>query len=401
MKHSLKILTFIILPLLIIGSSSCGNLGGSGSQLFTDFSELTTGQSRFEGYALVEDIDTPIYMDGPCFMTLGSDNKLSLEYNLVDYILGKQKSAIETFTVSDFTRKSIEQDGIRFDEDESSNLSDTYLYGSVEGLESSIDGVSIEDGSGTGEIWFVLDSVNSKLNYYMANFSNWSFEGGIALETNQYIQFKELFINRKLSEEEAYAAIQSRISLKFHSASDNFKAMGNNKYKVQISKKELIEKQQKDMHDDQVTWNATVALKPAFSCFIENASKVNLDLIGFGELYPDIHYSTLGADLLRPLRGSDFSGGGGNSRPFSQDKSEKKYFLYYNLTMSSSGWTSGRPRLTHLRKNVPFEEILADENFIGSWNECNKTPFLRISVRNADTKEWVNDVAQIYLELVD
>ena len=167
-------------------------------KLVNDLLKLTKHINQFEGTAFLGSLD------GPCYMVLTSnsqgDNIAKLRYQINNYYQGKADKVDETYTITELKRKSAKKDG--FGLNNTRDFEDIYLYGNVKGLKASINDGAITDGSGSGNIWFVLDSVDYELNYIMASSANWSFQGSISLEIEDYIGFKELFTNKKLSENE-------------------------------------------------------------------------------------------------------------------------------------------------------------------------------------------------------
>jgi len=135
------------------------------SKLFSDLLELTQNLNQFEGNAFVGSLD------GPCYMVLTSntqnDNIARLRYQINNYYQGKADKVDETYTVTELMRKSSKKDG--FGLKNTRDYEATYLYGSVKGLKASINDGAITDGSGAGNIWFVLDSVDFELTYIMAS----------------------------------------------------------------------------------------------------------------------------------------------------------------------------------------------------------------------------------------
>ena len=84
--------------------------------------------------------------------------------------------------------------------------------------------------------------------------------------------------------------------LELSSNETNFIELGNNKYKVLISKKELIANQRKDMHGNNVDWSAEISINPLFTCNVMNISNKNIDKVDFGDLFPSLDHSAYGSN---------------------------------------------------------------------------------------------------------
>ena len=227
MKNQLRILAILLFAASIAGCSN-GNKNSNSeiednesnviddqvkeqelhkeSKLFNDLLSLTQNLNQFEGNAFVGSLD------GPCYMVLTSnsqgDNIAKLRYQINNYYQGKADKVDETYTITELKRKSAKIDGLSLNN--TRDYEDIYLYGSAEGFKASINDGAITDGSGSGNIWFVLDSVDYELTYVMASSANWSFQGSIKLEVEQYIKLKEIFIDKKLSGNEVKAISKSQ-----------------------------------------------------------------------------------------------------------------------------------------------------------------------------------------------
>ncbi len=369
------------------------------SKLFSDLLRLTQNLNQFEGTAFVGSLD------GPCYMVLTSnsqgDNITKLRYQINNYYQGRADKVDETYTVTELKRKSDKKDG--FGLNNTRDYEDTYLYGSVEGLKASINDGAITDGSGSGNIWFVLDSVDYELTYVMASSANWSFQGSISLEIEDYIRFKELFTNKKLSENEVKSISKSQDILELSSNDTNFIALGNNKYKVLISKKELIANQRKDMHGNNVDWSAETSITPLFTCKVRNVTNKNIDKVDFGDLFPTLDplaygRNSYGRHIYWFLEGSTLW----NHFPSQNISNHQDFEFIFNLTMNSGRWYGGSgPELEYLGKNIPMNEILNDNEFLRMWNSANSTPAIMLSVHDLDRGEWQDIPVEIYFELVD
>mgnify|MGYP007057169701 CR=1 FL=1 len=369
------------------------------SKLFNELLSLTQNLDQFKGTAFVGSLD------GPCYMVLTSnsqgDNIAKLRYQINNYYQGKADKVDETYTLIELKRKSAKKDG--FGLNNTRDYEDTYLYGSIKGLKASINDGAITDGSGSGNVWFVLDSVDYELTYVMASSANWSFQGSIKLEVEQYIKLKELFTNKKLSENEVKAISKSQDLIELSSNDTNFIALGNNKYKVLISKKELIANQRKDMHGNKVDWSAETAITPLFKCKIKNVSNKNIDKVAFGDLFPTLDHlaygrNSYGRHIYWFLEGSTLW----DYFPSQNISNDQGFEFVFNLTINSSRWHGGHgPELEYLGKNIPMNEILNDNEFLRMWNGANSSPAIKLYVHDLDRDEWQDIPVEIYFELVD
>ena len=253
MKNYMRILTILLFSTFIIGCTNGKKNSNNGkrnsnkeielpeeSKLFNDLQSLSQILNQFEGTAFVGSLN------GLCYMRLTSnsqgDNIVKLRYQINNYNQSKVDVVDETYTITGLNRKSVKKDGGGIN---SQDLEDIYLYGNVNGLKSSINDGAITDASGSGNIWFALDSINYELTYLMASSANWSFQGSIKLEIEDYIEFKELFADKKLSKSQVEAISKSQNILELTSNDSNFINLGNNKYKVLISKAQLIKNAKK------------------------------------------------------------------------------------------------------------------------------------------------------------
>ena len=427
MKNQMRILAILLFAISITGCSN-GNKNSSqeienseakvidDSKLFNDLLSLTQKLDQFEGTAFVGSLD------GPCYMVLTSNsqgyNIAKLRYQINKYYQGKADKVDETYTITELKRKSAKNDG--FGLNNTRDYEDTYLYGSVNGLKASINDGAITDGSGSGNIWFVLDSVNYKLTYIIASSANWSFQGSIGLEMEQYIKLKELFTNKKLSENEVKSISKSQDLLELSSNNTNFIALGNNKYKVLISKAQLINRSN---------------LKPLFTLTIKNVSNRNIDIVELSSLYestPESAYSnapgsdqglnplvyevfknsTLGEDNGRYLNlyFSKFkSDKYGNSKYLSEDERlkiinslSKEVKFTFDLTFEKPGyWFNYRKDQPINFKELSIAQILTNKEFIDKWENINKYPAITFKIHDLDRNEWQDIPVEIYFELVD
>lgn len=418
MKKVMTIFVAIFIASTIFTSCSGGDKkeANEESKLFNDLLNLTQNLNQFEGTAFVGSLD------GPCYMVLTSnsqgDNIAKLRYQINNYYQGKADKVDETYTITELKRKTAKKDG--FGLNNTRDYEDTYLYGSVKGLKASINDGAITDGSGSGNIWFVLDSVDHELTYVMASSAKWSFQGSISLEIEDYIRFKELFTNKKLSENEVKSISKSQDILELSSNDNNFIALGNNKYKVLISKAQLINKSN---------------LTPLFTLTIRNASNRNIDIISLSELYestPESAYSnapgsdqglnplvyevfknsTLGEDNGRWMRlyFSEFrSDKYGNSSYLSEDERlkvinslSKEVNFTFDLTFDKPGyWFNYRKEEPVNFKELSIAEILNNKEFLYKWENINEYPAITFKIHDLDRDEWQDIPVEIYFELVD
>lgn len=438
MKNQMRILAILFFTASIVGCSN-GNKNSNSeiennesdvideqvteqelpkeSKLFNDLLSLTQNLNQFEGTAFVGSLD------GPCYMVLTSnsqgDNIAKLRYQINNYYQGKADKVDETYTISEFKRKSAKKDG--FGLNNTRDFEDTYLYGSIKGLKVSMNDGAITDGSGLGNIWFVLDSVDYELTYIMASSANWSFQGSIGLEMEQYIKLKELFTNKKFSENEVKSISKSQDLLELSSNDTNFIALGNNKYKVLISKAQLINKSN---------------LTPLFTLTIKNVSNRNIDIVSLNRLYettPESAYSNAsGSDQgLNPLvyevfknstLGDNYWGNNlysgelyfsgskvDNSSYLSEDERLKvinsllkEVKFTFDLTFEKPGyWFNYRKDEPINFKEMSIAQILTNKEFIDKWENINMYPAITLKIHDLDRDEWQNVPVEIYFELVN
>ena len=365
-------------------------------KLFNDLLKLTQNLNQFEGTAFVGSLD------GPCYMVLTSnsqgDNIAKLRYQINNYYQGKADKVDETYTVTELKRKSAKIDG--FGLNNTRDYEDIYLYGSVKGLKASINDGAITDGSGSGNIWFVLDSVDYELTYVMASSVNWSFQGSIKLEVEQYIKLKELFTNKKLSENEVKVISKSRDLLELNSNDSNFVSLGNNQYKVLISKKALVANWRKNKVDpyynDGFSWYAETKIQNLFSLNIKNISSKNIGKISIDQLYTLMNKSGNADKVYWFMEGStlwDFE-----TLNFDQENEVK---FDFDLVFSCSRLKSERG-LEHLFNEKTMEEVLQDADFQKVWTKANLRPAItNFKIYDNDRQEWQDVPLEIYFELVD
>ena len=355
------------------------------SKLLDDLLSLTQNLNQFEGTAFVGSLN------GPCYMVLTGnsqgDNIAKLRYQINNYSQGKADKVDETYTITDLKRKSAKKNG--FGLNNTRDYEDTYLYGSVKGLKASINDGAITDGSGSGNIRLVLDSVNSKITYVMASSANWSFQGSVRLATEQYIKFKELFENRELSKKEIEDIYKAKDIIKITSSDSNFISLGNNKFKVLISKKKLIIDK----------WNDGT-IKPLFTGQIENISNKNIDRVRFKDLYPDVDTSDRnpnGHDVFWFFEGSSIHVGKFIRMRLNDNKSEFKFNLGFNPDRLYPEYSQ---KWYHL-KDSNLQEVLNDETFLNTWGIVNSSPALKLQIHDVERDAWEDLLIEIYFELVD
>jgi len=355
------------------------------SKLLDDLLSLTQNLNQFEGTAFVGSLN------GPCYMVITGnsqgDNIAKLRYQINNYSQGKADKVDETYTITDLKRKSAKKYG--FGLNNTRDYEDTYLYGSVKGLKASINDGAITDGSGSGNIRLVLDSVNSKITYVMASSANWSFQGSVRLATEQYIKFKELFENRELSKKEIEDIYKAKDIIKITSSDSNFISLGNNKFKVLISKKKLIIDK----------WNDGT-IKPLFTGQIENISNKNIDRVRFKDLYPDVDTSDRnpnGHDVFWFFEGSSIHVGKFIRMRLNDNKSEFKFNLGFNPDRLYPEYSQ---KWYHL-KDSNLQEVLNDETFLNTWGIVNSSPALKLQIHDVERDAWEDLLIEIYFELVD
>ena len=436
MKNKMRILAILLFAVSITGCSN-GNKNSSQkienseakveSKLFNDLLSLTQNLDQFEGTAFVGSLR------GPCYMVLTSNSQgdkiAKLRYQINNYYQGKADKVDETYTISKLKRKSAKKDG--FGLKKTRDYGDTYLYGSVKGLKASINDGAITDGSGSGYIRFVLDSVDYELKYVMGSSANWSSQGSIGLEMEQYIKLKELFTNKKLSENEVKSISKSKDLLELSSNDNNFIALDDNKYKVLISKAQLINQSN---------------LTPLFTFTIKNTSSRNIDMIYLSELYestPESAYSnapgsdqglnplvyevflnsTLGEDGFRhstewvrggsevliltdlfkvQYRNNGYENFSENERQMVINSLSTEVEFTFNLTFDKPGyWFNYRKDEPVNFEELSIAQILNNNEFLEKWKNINKYPAITFKIHDLDRKEWKDIPVEIYFELVD
>jgi hypothetical protein len=393
MKKQMRILAILLFSASILGCSN-GNKNSNKvkeqelpkeSKLFDDLLSLTQNLNQFKGTAFVGSLN------GPCYMVLTGnsqgDNIAKLRYQINNYSQGKVDKVDETYTITDLKRKSAKKNG--FGLNNTRDYEDTYLYGSVKGFKASINDGAITDGSGSGNIRLVLDSVNSKITYVMTSSANWSFQGSVRLATEQYIKFKELFENRKLSKKEIENINKAKDIIKITSSDSNFISLGNYKFKVLISKKKLI-------NTNRNGWT----IEPLFTGQIENISNKNIDRVDFKLLYPDVDKKKRnpnGYDIFWFFNGSSIHVGKNISMRLNDNKSEFKFNLRFEKSRLYPEYSQ---KWYHL-KDSNLQEVLNDETFLNTWGIVNSSPALKLEIYDKGRGAWEDLPIEIYFELVD
>jgi hypothetical protein len=403
MKSQFRILLAILFSAFMI---SCSNGDNSSNQeleneeatssepkFFNELLQLTQGLNQFEGTAFVGSLD------GPCYMVLSSnsqnDNIAKLRYQINNYTLGTADKVDETYTITELERKSAKKDG--FNLNNTRDYEDTYLYGSVEGYKASINDGAITDGSGSGNIWLVLDSVDYELTYVMASSANWSFQGSIKLEPEHYIKLKELFINKKLSENELKEISKSKEILKLTSNDSNFVSLGNNKYKVLISKKALVDNWTKHKFgpdNNGYSWCAKSEIKDLFHLNIKNISNKKIGKISIDQLYTLMNKSEEAEKAFWFMEGSTLW----NSKTLNFN-GENEISFNFDLLLSCSRLITKRG-LEHLHDERTMEEVLQDPAFQKFWKKANARPAIaNLRIFDNERQKWQDTSVEIYFEL--
>jgi hypothetical protein len=419
--------TILVILLFVASMAGCSNeniksnieIENNEPKLFNDLLSLTQYMNQFEGTAYVGSLS------GPCYMVLLSnsngDNIAELRYQINNYYQDKADKVDETYIITELNRKSAKKEG--FGLTNTQDFEDIYFYGNVKGLKASINGGAITDGSGSGNIWFVLDSVHYELTYIMSSSANWSFHGSIVLSMEQYIKLKELFTNETLSENEVNSILKSGDLLEFSSNDTNFIVLGNNNYKVRISKAQIINNSN---------------LNPLFSLTIKNVSDRNIDRVKLWLLYEStpasawsnarrgyeglnpltyevLTNSTLGFASLEaknsPLWLDLYFSNPSNtqsSKYISEDERRRiigslstEVKFTFSLVFKKPGYyfNYGRKEPIHFNE-MSIAQILNNSEFLDIWEKINEYPAIVIQVHDFDRDEWRHS-SFIYFELVD
>ena len=435
-----KYLIFIILLNLIFSCNSSKNSENQHSKneinlksekknensLFNKTLNFTQNLNQFEGNAFVG------ALDGLCYMVLTKNSegdqiaKLRYTINNIYATVPTSDKVDETYIITDFNRKSIKIDGLgRLKQN--NKYADKYLHGKIKGLKASINNGPITDGSGPGDIYFMLDSLDYYLNYVMVGDGNWSFQGGVKLDLDQYILARELFLDTKLTENEKIIIKKSKDILELFSSNPNFISLGENKYKVLVSKSKLIENSKSEKS----------SITPLFECTIKNISNKRIDIVSFDRLYervPGYTYSNASGDQgLNPffeevLKKSTLTGSiVNNNFYFSEFKSDKYGNFYsnseylseeerqlvinslsdevnfiFNLEFRKPGyWYNYRKKIPINFSEMNIAQVLNNQDFVEKWERVNQFPSITFSIHDFDRNKWLSSPLEIYFELVD
>jgi hypothetical protein len=181
-------------------------------------SKFVADLNQFEGYAFIGALDGRCYMS---FFSNSNDQYISqLRYQIDNYYQAKQDKVDESHVVDSLVRMSAKKDG--FGLNKTDDFSNFYLKGKTSGLKASLNNGVISDMNSTGDIWFLLDTVDSKLIYVLTYSSNCRFNGHIELSLEQQVKIKELFMNRNLSKKEEEKILKSHDIFEITSNDPNF-----------------------------------------------------------------------------------------------------------------------------------------------------------------------------------
>lgn len=200
------------------------------------------------------------------------------------------------------------------------------------------------------------------------------------------------------AQNKVYTISKSQEILELSSNDSNFIPLGNNRYKVLISKAQLINNSN---------------LTPWFTLKIKNTSNRNIDFIVLSDLYestPESAYSNApirssasGSDgglnplVWEVLKNSNFRIG----RRIYLSESEGKYT--FNLTFDKPGyWFNYRKNDPINFNNMSIAQILNNNEFLDTWKKINEYPAITLKmIHDLDTGEWQDISVEIYFELVD
>ena len=381
------------------------NLQGA-TKLFNKLLNLTQNLNQFEGSAFVG------ALDGPCYMILTKNTeddkivKLRYTINNIYADIPSSDKVDETYTITDFSRKFIKTDGIGRLKAKDGYV-DEYFYGKVNGLKASINDGAITDGSGPGEIYFILDSLSYRCKYIMAGEGNWSFHGSIGLELDQYIVFREYFLNRTLSENEKKLIYKSKEIIQVSSNDSNFISLGENKYKVLVSEKELI-----NNLNHPKGYSASGANGPSgkkrysgcdsyidnlFTLKIKNISNKNISKLSLRTLFDKSINWRKSQGFTETLKGSSLQR---LPKDISFiDSSKKEAEFIYNLVFHKPGYLWSYPNENYKRFNqMSLQEVFNDKEFLQKWEFFSKYPAITMQAYDADNKSWIDIPVEIYFE---
>ena len=420
MKSQFRILGAILFSVFILGCSNENmnsnqvaendkinvNNSQSESKLFNELLKLTQNLNQFEGSAFVG------ALDGPCFMVLTKNTqddkiaKLRYTINNIYADIPTSDKVDETYTITDFKRKSIKIDGLGKLKEKKEYVGE-YFHGKVDGLKASINDGEIIDGSGPGEIYFILDSINYRVKYIMVGEGNWSFHGSVKSELDKYILLKEFFIGRELSENEIKEIYKSKEIIQVSSQDSNFISLGENKYKVLVSEKELV-----NNLNHPKGYRASGANGPSgkkrysgcdsyidnlFTLKIKNVSNKNITKLNIRTLFDKSMNSNRSRGFRETLKGSSLQYLPKNIS-FSDTINKEVEFLY-NLVFHKPGSWWSYPNETYKRfKDMSLNEIFKDKEFLQEWEFYSKYPAITMQAYDDDNKSWIDIPVEIYFE---
>jgi len=353
--------------------------------LIEQLSQFVVYLNQFEGNAFIG------ALDGRCYMTFFSNPNeeyiTKLRYQIDNYYQAKQDKVDETHTVDSLERRSAKKDG--FGISNTDNFSNIFLKGKTSGLKASLNDGIISDMNSTGDIWFLLDSVDHKLVYFLTYSTNCRFNGNIDLDLEQHVKIKELFMNRKLSKKEEAEILKSNDIFEITSNDLNFISLGENKYKVLISKSKLIEN----------AMGQKSAITPLFTCLIKNISDKKIDFIYLSTAYKtsqktSLPYSYEATSTIGQHYGT---GQGKGVKLFFYDSWLFDYSDYYSINDTKI--------LNSLRKDIELKFNLNLDNPLNENTITGLSPSITIQyIHELDRKmdkQFLKEEYQIYFEFVD
>ena len=265
----------------------------------------------------------------------------------------------------------------------------------------------------------------------MASDDDWVFQGSIKPEVEQYIKLKELFTNKKLSENEVKAIYKSRNLIELISNDTNFIDLGNNKYKVLISKTQLINKSR---------------IKPLFTLKIKNVSNRNIHSVSLSTLYEstpesvyrctpswsqDAGLNPLTYEVLQhsTLGSEDYMFNYGSTIKFSELEDYYRYIenlsedrqlkfikslskevnFTFNLIFTKPDYwfNYGKSEPVNFRE-MTIAEILDNKEFLDIWEIINEYPAITFKINvlgdvpiDVNSNGRIHDGPEIYFELID
>ena len=381
--------------------------------LFNELLNIQNELDQFEGTASVGNAN------GKCFMLFTQNSqgdKISmLRYQINNYIAGKSEQVDETFKISNIQRKSGKKDG--FGLNNSRDFEDIFLHANLVGMKASVNKSQIRDSYTSGSLKLLIDSVDHELQYTISAGNCW-YTGKVKLEIEQYLKLKTLFMNDTLSDEEIKNIKQSIKFIELASNNSNFINLGNDQYKVLITKNQLINNQN---------------LKPLFCLKIKNISDKKIYGIKLDELYdtaPSTSYSNSSRDQgINPLSNEVFKGSSlskSSEHLYFSDKKEEEvlrgYFsnlpknrqevlinslkdeVGYSFSMKFTKpgyWFNYASNRSIDFKNMSVTEILDHPSFLNKWNKINRYPAITISLYDIERDAWTDSQIKIYFELTD